>query len=97
MPLTEAERAELKLGCLKAARIAQLLVGALRRGIPGEPPISGGAAVMALLFAAARVHRLRGGDQETFVVVADAFWRLAADEDEVERARSSREGTAVRR
>jgi hypothetical protein len=82
--------AELKAGCLEVARIASCLVGALRRGIHGEPPIGGGEAVLALLFAAARVHRLRGGTRETFVSMAGTFWDLAADEDEVERSRSSR-------
>jgi hypothetical protein len=86
----DAQRAAGTLHLQEALRLADLLVGALRRGIPGEPPIGSGQAVLALLFAAARVHRLRGGGVENFVETARILWGMSVTDEEAERAASKR-------
>lgn len=65
---------------MDAANVAGKLVAAMR-----TDKVHVGTASLALIFAAARVCRLRGISRETFVHVSDLMWDLAADADETPR------------
>jgi hypothetical protein len=62
---------------LEACALAASIVDALR-----ERKVSGSKASLALMFAAARVCRLRGIGREHFTNVSGLMWDLAADDDE---------------
>jgi len=62
---------------MQAAEVAGKIVAALR-----SEKVHGGTASLALMFAAARVCRLRGISRERFVHVSGLMWDLSADEHE---------------
>lgn len=62
---------------MEAAEVAGKLVVSLR-----SDKVHVGTASFALMFAAARVCRLRGISRDTFVHVSGLMWDLSADANE---------------
>lgn len=77
------ERRELaRRSFVRAGWIAWHVVDVLRRTTFERQKVTGGEAVLALLFAAARVSRLRHGSRENFLSVAGILWDVALDDVE---------------
>lgn len=70
-------RAQLLPQMMDAAEVAGKLVAAMR-----ADKVHVGTASLALMFAAARVCRLRGISREKFVHVSGLMWDLSTDECE---------------
>lgn len=69
---------------LRRSQRQRRLMAVAWKNDPGALPIfSAGDAMIALLFASARMHRLKGVSQEGFIEIARLLWQLAADDEEV--------------